>query len=98
MTIADLSEIQGRTYPARRRTQNLVGGLPSPRTGSLPPPPFRRKTVPHLLWRKTIMQTLHATSAKDATFLITKGHFGGFTAINLQILGDLGVRIQEDRK
>ena len=27
MTIADLSEIQGRTYPARRRTQNLVGGL-----------------------------------------------------------------------
>ncbi|NBY67094.1 MAG: cupin domain-containing protein, partial [Verrucomicrobia bacterium] len=26
MTIADLSEIQGRTYPARRRTQNLVGG------------------------------------------------------------------------
>jgi len=27
MTIADLAEIQGRTYPARRRTQNLVGGL-----------------------------------------------------------------------
>jgi mannose-6-phosphate isomerase-like protein (cupin superfamily) len=27
MIIADLSEIQGRTYPARRRTQNLVGGL-----------------------------------------------------------------------
>ena len=27
MTIADLNEIQGRTYPARRRTQNLVGGL-----------------------------------------------------------------------
>jgi mannose-6-phosphate isomerase-like protein (cupin superfamily) len=27
MTIADLSEIQGRTYPARRRTQNLVGGV-----------------------------------------------------------------------
>lgn len=26
MTIADLSEIAGRTYPARRRTQNLVGG------------------------------------------------------------------------
>jgi mannose-6-phosphate isomerase-like protein (cupin superfamily) len=24
--IADLSEIAGRTYPARRRTQNLVGG------------------------------------------------------------------------
>jgi mannose-6-phosphate isomerase-like protein (cupin superfamily) len=27
MTIADLSAIQGRTYPARRRTQNLVGGM-----------------------------------------------------------------------
>ena len=26
MTIADLSRIPGRTYPARRRTQNLVGG------------------------------------------------------------------------
>jgi mannose-6-phosphate isomerase-like protein (cupin superfamily) len=26
MTIADLAKIQGRTYPARRRTQNLVGG------------------------------------------------------------------------
>ena len=26
MTIADLSSIAGRTYPARRRTQNLVGG------------------------------------------------------------------------
>lgn len=26
MTIADLSKIVGRTYPARRRTQNLVGG------------------------------------------------------------------------
>src|SRR5579871_4761775 len=26
MTIADLSLISGRTYPARRRTQNLVGG------------------------------------------------------------------------
>jgi mannose-6-phosphate isomerase-like protein (cupin superfamily) len=26
MTIADLNDIQGRTYPARRRTQNLVGG------------------------------------------------------------------------
>jgi mannose-6-phosphate isomerase-like protein (cupin superfamily) len=26
MTIADLSKIPGRTYPARRRTQNLVGG------------------------------------------------------------------------
>jgi len=27
MTIADLAAIQGRTYPARRRTQNLVGGV-----------------------------------------------------------------------
>ncbi len=27
MTIADLAEIQGRTYPARRRTQNIVGGV-----------------------------------------------------------------------
>ncbi len=26
MLIADLHEIQGRIYPARRRTQNLVGG------------------------------------------------------------------------
>ncbi len=26
MTIADLNEIVGRVYPARRRTQNLVGG------------------------------------------------------------------------
>jgi mannose-6-phosphate isomerase-like protein (cupin superfamily) len=26
MTIADLSQIPGRHYPARRRTQNLVGG------------------------------------------------------------------------
>ena len=26
MQIADLSQIEGRTYPARRRTQNLVGG------------------------------------------------------------------------
>jgi mannose-6-phosphate isomerase-like protein (cupin superfamily) len=26
MIIADLDEITGRTYPARRRTQNLVGG------------------------------------------------------------------------
>lgn len=26
MVIADLSQIAGRTYPARRRTQNLVGG------------------------------------------------------------------------
>lgn len=29
MTIVDLSDVEGRTYPARRRTQNLVGG-PSP--------------------------------------------------------------------
>jgi mannose-6-phosphate isomerase-like protein (cupin superfamily) len=27
MTIADLAQIGGRIYPARRRTQNLVGGL-----------------------------------------------------------------------
>ncbi|UCF36366.1 MAG: cupin domain-containing protein [Acidobacteriota bacterium] len=27
MIIADLSEIEGRRYPARRKTQNLVGGL-----------------------------------------------------------------------
>ena len=26
MNIADLNTIEGRTYPARRRTQNLVGG------------------------------------------------------------------------
>ena len=26
MIIADLSQIEGRVYPARRRTQNLVGG------------------------------------------------------------------------
>jgi mannose-6-phosphate isomerase-like protein (cupin superfamily) len=26
MTIADLSLLTGRTYPARRRTQNIVGG------------------------------------------------------------------------
>lgn len=26
MKISDLSQIEGRTYPARRRTQNLVGG------------------------------------------------------------------------
>ena len=26
MIIADLSQIEGRTYPARRRTQNLAGG------------------------------------------------------------------------
>jgi len=29
MIIADLAEMEGRAYPARRRTQNLVGG-PSP--------------------------------------------------------------------
>jgi mannose-6-phosphate isomerase-like protein (cupin superfamily) len=27
MNIADLKVIEGRTYPARRRTQNLVGGV-----------------------------------------------------------------------
>ena len=27
MVIADIKEIQGRTYPARRRTRNLVGGV-----------------------------------------------------------------------
>ena len=27
MNIARLTEIEGRTYPARRRTQNLVGGV-----------------------------------------------------------------------
>src|SRR4028118_124200 len=27
MLIADLNEITGRIYPARRRTQNLVGGV-----------------------------------------------------------------------
>jgi len=27
MIIADLAGIEGRTYPARRRTQNLVGGM-----------------------------------------------------------------------
>ena len=27
MIIADLKEIAGRAYPARRRTQNLVGGM-----------------------------------------------------------------------
>jgi mannose-6-phosphate isomerase-like protein (cupin superfamily) len=26
MIVADLNEIQGRRYPARRRTQNIVGG------------------------------------------------------------------------
>jgi mannose-6-phosphate isomerase-like protein (cupin superfamily) len=27
MIIADLNQIEGRTYPARRRTRNLVGGV-----------------------------------------------------------------------
>lgn len=27
MIIADINQIEGRTYPARRRTQNVVGGL-----------------------------------------------------------------------
>ena len=27
MIIADLKQIEGRTYPAKRRTQNLVGGV-----------------------------------------------------------------------
>ena len=27
MTISDLSQIEGRRYPARRRTQNLAGAL-----------------------------------------------------------------------
>ena len=27
MTIADLQQIEGRRFPARRRTQNIVGGL-----------------------------------------------------------------------
>src|SRR5882757_9852103 len=27
MIVADLAQIAGRTYPARRRTQNLVGGV-----------------------------------------------------------------------
>jgi hypothetical protein len=44
------------------------------------------------------MQTLHATSAKDATFLIAEGHLVGFNAIDLQILSDLGVRTQEHHK
>ena len=44
------------------------------------------------------MQTLHATFAKDAKFLITGGHLVGFTTINLQILSDLGVRTQEHHK
>ncbi len=27
MTISDLARIEGRRYPARRRTQNLAGGV-----------------------------------------------------------------------
>lgn len=27
MTISDLAKIEGRRYPARRRTQNLAGGV-----------------------------------------------------------------------
>lgn len=34
MIIADLSNIDGRTYPARRRTQNLVGGASPIHAGS----------------------------------------------------------------
>jgi mannose-6-phosphate isomerase-like protein (cupin superfamily) len=34
MTIADLSTIEGRRYPARRRTQNLVGGASPLQAGS----------------------------------------------------------------
>jgi mannose-6-phosphate isomerase-like protein (cupin superfamily) len=34
MIIADLSQIGGRTYPARRRTQNLVGGASPIQAGS----------------------------------------------------------------
>ena len=34
MIIADLSQIEGRTYPARRRTQNLVGGMSPVQTKS----------------------------------------------------------------
>ena len=34
MTIADLAEIAGRIYPARRRTQNLVGGASPIQAGS----------------------------------------------------------------
>lgn len=33
MIVSDLSEIEGRTYPARRRTQNLVGGAAPIQTG-----------------------------------------------------------------
>jgi quercetin dioxygenase-like cupin family protein len=34
MTIADLKQIEGRTYPARRCTQNLVGGVSPIQVGS----------------------------------------------------------------
>ena len=34
MIIADLSEIAGRVYPARRRTQNMVGGMSPIQAGS----------------------------------------------------------------
>ncbi len=34
MIIADLDQIDGRTYPARRKTQNLVGGLSPIQAGS----------------------------------------------------------------
>ena len=33
MIVTDLSKIEGRTYPARRRTQNLVGGAAPIQTG-----------------------------------------------------------------
>ena len=34
MIIADLARIEGRAYPARRRTQNLVGGVSPIQAGS----------------------------------------------------------------
>ena len=34
MIVADLAQIAGRTYPARRRTQNLVGGASPIQAGS----------------------------------------------------------------
>ncbi len=34
MIVADLSQIAGRVYPARRRTQNLVGGASPIQAGS----------------------------------------------------------------
>ncbi|RKX89756.1 MAG: cupin domain-containing protein, partial [Spirochaetes bacterium] len=33
MIVTDLSKIEGRTYPARRRTQNLAGGAAPIQTG-----------------------------------------------------------------